>query len=257
MWHVLSAEMRREFVQLRRYPTELLSEVAVVVIVFYGLFLGASYMAGTTTFGNRLSDVIIGYALWTLALTSISTMGFEVANEALNGTLEQVFLSPYGSRWILFCRNVANVIIGLVLTVIVLILVMAITGHWLVLSPLDLIPALLMIVAAAGVGFLVASVTILMKRSNQFLNLLQFALLFLIMSPIAGLTGPWKIVGILAPFSPIVALLRGMMTTGMGLGVGQWLLWSIINAAFWLGLGVWVFGIAQRQARTRGSLSHY
>lgn len=257
MWNVLMAEMRREFVQLRRYPTELFSEVAVLVCIFYGLFLGASYMAGTTAFGSRLSDIIVGYALWTLSMNSVGTMGWNIADEALNGTLEQVFLSPFGARRILLFRNVASVVVGITFTTVVLIIVMAITGHWLVLSPLDLIPALLMTIASAGLGFIVASVTILMKRANQLLNLLQFILLFLIMAPLGNLTGPWKVVGILAPFSPIVALLRGMTTGGIHLLGSDLFLWSVVNTAVWLFLGLWAFGVAERYARKQGTLSHY
>lgn len=257
MWHVFVAELRREWIQLRRYPTEMLSEILVIVSVFYGLFLGAAYMAGTTAFGNRLSDIIVGYGVWTLSMTSVGSMGWTIANEAQNGTLEQMFLSSYGSRWILLCRNAASVLFGFIFTAIVLVLVMAITGRWLTISPLDLIPAVLMAISAAGLGFVVASVTVLMKRSNQFLNLLQFILLFLIMAPIGDLAGPWKIVAILTPFAPTVALLRGMMTNGLHLMGGSGLLWSVVNAIVWMIVGLWVFGIAQRYARTRGNLSHY
>lgn len=258
MHHVLMAEWRREWVQLRRYPTEMLSELIVIVIVFYGLFLGASYMAGTSAFGHRLNDIIVGYTLWTLSMTSVGTMGWSIANEAQNGTLEQVFLSPAGMRWILLCRNAATVVISLVFTTATLFAVMAITGRWLVLSPLDIVPGLLMIASASGVGFLVASVTILMKRSNQLLNLLQFVLLFLIMAPTANLAGVWRWVAITAPFSPVVALLRSMMSgQSGGLFAGNWFWWSLVNAALWLGLGLLVFGAALRRAKARGSLGHY
>lgn len=258
MMPALRAEWRREWVQLRRYPTEMLSELIVIVLVFYGLFLGASYMAGRAVLGGRLSDIIVGYALWTLSMMSVGTMGWTIANEAQNGTLEQVFLSPYGAAVILLLRNAASVVISLLFTVLTLFSVMTITGHYLMISPLDIVPGLLMITSATGLGFLVASVTILMKRSQQLLNLLQFVLLFLIMSPTATLTGPWRWLAIVAPFSPIVALLRSMMTKGGALiGTGNWLLWSIVNAVLWLLAGLLVFRLAQNKARRRGNLSHY
>ncbi len=258
MLHALRAEWRREWVQLRRYPTEMLSELVVIVLVFYGLFLGASFMAGRAILGGRLSDIIVGYALWTLSLMSVGTMGWTISNEAQNGTLEQVFLSPYGAAIILLLRNMASVVISLLFTVLTLFSVMAITGHYLFVSPWDIIPGLLMIASATGLGYLVASVTILMKRSQQLLNLLQFILLFLIMSPTATLNGPWRWLAIVAPFSPVVALLRSMMMQGAALiGTGNWLLWSVVNAVLWLLVGLLVFGWAQKKARRRGNLSHY
>lgn len=258
MRHALAAEWRREWVQLFRYPTEVLSEIIVIVAIFYGMFLGASYMAGTALFGHRLSDIIVGYALWTLSMASVGTLGWSIANEAQNGTLEQVFLSPYGARLILLFRSAANIAIGLLFTVSTLFAVMAVTGRWLIVSPLDFIPGLLMIACATGLGFLVASVTILMKRSNQLLNLLQFALLFLIMAPLSNLTGPWRWVGVVVPFAPVAVLLRAMMTRGAGLfGAGDWLLWSAVNASLWLAIGLLVFRRAERRARRRGNLGHY
>lgn len=258
MLHALSAEWRREWVQLRRYPTELLSELAVIVLVFYGLFLGGSYMAGGAILGGRLSDIIVGYALWTLSMMSVGTMGWTISNEAQNGTLEQVFLSPYGASLILLLRNMASIVISLLFTILTLFSVMAITGHYLFVSPWDIVPGLLMIASATGLGYLVASVTILMKRSQQLLNLLQFILLFLIMAPTATLGGSWRWLAIMAPFSPVVALLRSMMTQGAALlGTGNWLLWSVVNAVLWLLIGLLVFAWAQKKARRRGNLSHY
>ncbi|PWI56733.1 ABC transporter permease [Sulfoacidibacillus thermotolerans] len=258
MLNALTAEWRREWIQLRRYPTEMLSELVVIVLVFYGLFLGASYMAGGAIFSGRLSDIIVGYVLWTLSMMSVGTMGWTISNEAQNGTLEQVFLSPFGAWFILLLRNMASVVISLLFTVITLFSVMAITHHYLVVSLWDVVPALLMIASAMGLGYLVASVTILMKRSQQLLNLLQFILLFLIMSPTASLSGPWRWVGIIAPFAPVVALLRNMMTKGESiLSAGDWLIWSVVNAVLWLLVGLTVFAWAQKKAKRRGNLSHY
>ncbi|MCL6626173.1 ABC transporter permease [Alicyclobacillus shizuokensis] len=258
MWSLLGAEMRREWIQLRRYPTELASQLVVIVAIFYSLFLGASYMAGTTTFGNRLSDIIVGYTLWTLAIASVDVMGWTIATEALNGTLEQIFLSPYGARCILLARNAVNVIFNLIFSAFTLLIIMALTGRWLTISPWDLLPGFLMTVAAMGLGFLVASATILVKRSNQLLNLLQFVLLFLVMSPFGSLPGAWHLVSLVVPFAPMVTLLRHMMTHGVPLwSDSQWLYFSITNAAVWFLIGLAVFSVAERRARKQGVLGHY
>ncbi len=184
IWTAFTAELRREITQLRRYPTEFLSEAIFIAVVFYGLFLGGSYMAGHGILGSRLSDIIIGYTLWTLMLGAIGNMGWGIANEAQNGTLEQVCLAPMRIRTIFALRALANLVYDLALTLVALVLIMLVTHHTIHFSALELEPVVLAIGVSIGIGYLVASVTILFKRSSQFLNLLQFAVLFLVMTPL-------------------------------------------------------------------------
>ncbi|MCY0869273.1 MAG: ABC transporter permease, partial [Firmicutes bacterium] len=254
----LFSEFRREWIVLRRYPTETLSELVSLVVIFYGLFLGATYMAGGTLLGSHLSDIIISYALWTLSLSALGNMGYGIANEAQNGTLEQVFLSPLGGGAIFFLRNIAQLVVNVLMTVIVLLIITVITGHHLDLNPQDLIPLALAAASAIGLGYLVASITILFKRTNQLLSIGQFALLFLIMVPFSDMHGWLRDVGIVSPLSPMVTVLKLMMVHGQPMiGPGGWFWWSLVNVAIWLGIGWLMFRAASRRAMTLGSLSHY
>lgn len=252
------AEFRRQYINLRRYPTEFLSQIVVVVVIFYGLFLGASYMGGGHMFGNRLNSVIVGYIVWGLIVDSVGSMGFNIANEAQNGTLEQVYLSPLGPTRVLLLRNIAEIVYTLIFMAIVMGLIMLLTGRYLVLSPLDLVPAILAVGASMGIGFMVASVTILFKRSQQLLALLQFALLFLVMTPFSSFPGIWREISIVIPMAPMVGLMKDMMVNNTPMFQdGMWLLWSLVNLALWLTIGMLIFTAACRRARRKGTLSHY
>jgi len=254
----LVSEFRREWIVLRRYPTETLSELISLVVIFYGLFLGATYMAGGTLLGSHLSDIIISYALWTLSLAALGNMGFGIANEAQNGTLEQVFLSPIGGSAVFFLRNIAQLVVNVVLTVVVLLIITVITGHHLDVNPEDLIPLTLAAGSSIGLGYLVAGVTVVFKRTNQLLSIGQFVLLFLIMVPFSDLHGWLSYIGIVSPLSPMVTVLKQMMVHGQPMiGPGGWFWWSLLNVGIWLGLGWWVFGLASRRAMKLGTLSHY
>lgn len=259
MWQAFVAEFRREWITLRRYPTEFFGELVVVVVIFYGLFLGSSYMSGGGIFGARLSSVILGYTLWTLSLAAIGNMGYSISNEAQNGTLEQVFLSPVGAVRILILRNIASLIFSMLFTVLVIYGIMALTGHFLPLSPIDLVPLVMAVGTAMGIGFLIASITILFKRTNQLLGLLQFVLLFIIMTPFTTFHGAWQYLGVIAPLSPMVGLLQSMLVDHQGLltAPGHWFWWGFVNVALWLGLGIAVFSRAYARAKTRGTLGHY
>lgn len=258
IWTAFTAEFRRELTQLFRYPTEFFSEAAFLTIVFYGLFLGGSYMAGRGILGSRLSDIIIGYTLWILLLGAIGNMGWGIANEAQNGTLEQVCLAPLRIRTIFALRSLSNLVYDLFMTILALFLIMLLTHHYLRFSPLELIPVVLSIGVSIGIGYLVASVTILYKRSNQFLNLLQFGIMFLIMTPFTDFPGAWKYIAVLVPVGPQMGVLRHLaLGQSQFSGEGMWLGLGLVNMLLWLAIGYVVYGLAHNRARSRGALGHY
>lgn len=258
IWTTFVAEFRREWIQLKRYPTELLSEVIVIVAVFYGLFLGASYISGNNILGSRMDSVIVGYMLWTLVLIAVNSMGYAISTESQNGTLEQVFLSPLGPITVLLLRNLAALVFNVVFTLLVIVIIMAITGRHLSLSVWEFVPLIMAVGSAIGIGYLVASITILFKRVNQLLGLLQFVLLFLVMSPYADAKGAWHVIAAVIPFAPMVGLLQRMMIQHTGLWEnGGWFLWGWVNLAFWLTIGMVVFHFACLKARIKGVLGHY
>ncbi len=258
IWTAFAAEVRREIIQIRRYPTEFLSELVVVTVIFYGLFLGGSYIAGHGILGSRLSDIIIGYGIWTLMLTAIGNMGWAISNEAQNGTLEQVCLAPVRIRTIFALRSSATLVQSILFTLIALFGIMLLTQHYIYFAWMEIPPALMAIAVSVGLGYLVASITILFKRSNQFLNLLQFALLFLIMTPFTDLPGAWKYLSIAVPAAPMMGILRHV-AAGAGSFPAEttWLVFGCLNTLIWLVLGYVTYGVAHDRARSRGILGHY
>jgi ABC-2 type transport system permease protein len=254
---LIGAEARRIFIQTRRYPFEFASSMVVLVVVFLGLFLGASYLAGVPIRGPHLSEVVLGYVVWTVAMSAVSDMGFDLQNEAQNGTLEQVFLTPRHPGLTMLVRDAVAVAFFLVPMAVVLTVLVVITGARFTLSAFDLVPFGLALLTAWGLGLVVASAAILVKRMNQVLNLLQFALLFVIMAPIAQLTGLWHVVATVLPLEPAVGLLDHLMVPGSGPSTAVLLLEAAINAALWMAGGALLFSRADRLARARGILAHY
>lgn len=252
------AELRRELIQMLRYPTELLSQALVTAIIFYGIFLGSAYMAGGSLLGSRLSEIIVGYALWSLMLGAIGNMGWGISVEAQNGTLEQVCVGPLTLRTIFALRALTNLVYDLVLMVVAIFLIILLTGHTIHFSALELLPLALGIAVSIGIGFLVAGVTILVKRSNQFLNLLQFLLLFLVMTPFTDLPGPARWIAVVMPAGPQMGVLRHLAIGQAAFpGEAGWLLLGVVNAVVWVGAGYILYGRAHRLATERGVLGHY
>jgi ABC-2 type transport system permease protein len=257
MGNLFWAELKREWILLRRYAAEAISGVIGLVIVFYGLFLSARYVAGPNVpLGDRLDTIVVGYVLWSLVLFILGDIAGSLQREAQTGTLEQVLLSPYRMSYLFLIRAIANLTIQLLLNLGILLAIMGLTGSRLTLAPVALLPLLTVLLGAYGLALGMGSVALLAKRVQQLLGVTQFLLLFLLTVPIETWAGPAQFLGMLLPMTPGAGLLRAILARGEGL---DWLQWAIAlaNGGFYFGLGLLVFRWAERLAKRQGKLAGY
>ncbi|AFV76904.1 hypothetical protein YIM1640_17240 [Thermus oshimai] len=250
MLDLFLAELYRSFLGLRRYPLDFLGGLVTLSLIFYLLFAGARLLAGPgVEFGARLEGVLVGYLLWTFTLSAYNGLSFVLMEEARTGTLEQLFLTPYGPTRLLLLRQAAG-LFGQGVFVLTLGLVLALlTGARPALTPGVLLPALAVLLGGYGLGLLMGSLALLFKRVEQLLGLSQFLLLIPLQAPGEGV---WA----LLPLAPGAALVRGMMAHGTPLEPLPLLLaWA--NGLAYLLLGLGAFRRAVRRAKARGLLHGY
>src|ERR687885_770005 len=114
MLELFLAEFRRSWIQFIRYPIEAIGGVIVTTTIFYGLFLSVGYIGGPSLqFGDRLDAIIVGYVLWDLVLFIMTDIAGGLQYEAQTGTLEQLFLSPFGAPTIFLMRALASLALRL------------------------------------------------------------------------------------------------------------------------------------------------
>ncbi len=248
-------EFTRGWLTLRRYPLELLGAVVSLSVFFLFIYLGARYLAGPGAgFGERMEDLLVGYLLWTLVLFAYSSLAFGLSEEASTGTLEQVFLSPYGPLILFSLRALAGLGVQLLLTLSIGLLLALLTGARPALPLGVALPALGVLLGGYGLGFGVASLALLYKRVQQLIGLSQFLLLAFLLFPV-GREG-WGVLGYLLPLAPGSGLVRGMMVQGQGLDpLG--LLLALLNGMVYLLLGLLLFHKAVQRAKARGLLFGY
>ena len=250
-------EFRRTWLQTLRYPTEAVGGVIILTAVFYGIFFSTQYMAGSASaFGDRLDALVVGYVTWTLVLYILNDTATSLQLEAQTGTLEQVFLSPFGASKVFLVRAVANLTLRLLLIAIVLGLILLITGSQLAFPILLLLPLSTLILAAYGLAFLAGSLALVFKRVQQLLGIFQFVLLFLLATPTEDWTGAAQTVASLLPILPSIGLLRGLMARGEMLDWGAWAI-ALANGMVYFATGVVVFRWAERKAKRQGTLGGY
>jgi len=257
MMDLLYAEFKRTWIQLIRYPTEIISGIIITAAVFYGLFVSAQYIAGPGfAFGDRLDAVVVGYVVWTLILFINNDIAINLQLEAQTGTLEQIFLSPFGAPRVFLARAIASLGLRLLLILGILFLLMGLSGSRLAFPPLLLLPLGSLLLAGYGLAFLMGAAALVFKRVQQVLGIFQFLLLFLLAAPLEESTGAMQYVRFLLPMIPSTGLLRDLMARGIPL---DWLTYglALMNGIVYFAAGLFVFQWAERTAKQRGSLSGY
>jgi len=257
MFELFLAELRRTWIQYRRYPGEAIAGIFIYALVFYGLFLSARYIAGSAfQLGDRLDSIVIGYVLWTLVLFIMEDIAGNLQYEAQTGTLEQLFLSRFGAIRVFLMRTLASLMLRMAIVLSILFIIMALTGSRLNFPPALLLPFITILMAAYGIAFAIGSLALLLKRVLVLLAMLQFVLLFLLTTPTETWTGSLQILAQLLPMSPGAGLLRDLMARGESLNFTQ-LVVAFINGAVYFTVGLLLFRLAEREAKRRGMLSGY
>ena len=257
MLELFLAELKRIWTEFIRYPVEAISGVIITTSLFYGLFLSARYIAGPTLqFGDRLDGIIVGYVLWTLVIFIVFGIAISLQIEAQTGTLEQLFLSPFGAWRVFLTRAIANLILNLVLMLSILFLTILLTGRHLSFPPSLLLPFITVILGAYGLAFIMGALALLFKRIQQLLGLFQFVLLFLIITPTETWTGSLRILRLLLPMTLGAGELRDLMARNQSLDWSTFAL-ALLNGVVYLVCGLVIFRACERKAKLQGLLSGY
>ncbi len=245
----------RHLIELKRYAFNTLSSLATVYLVFLLMFFGAQILAGgEAMFGDSLEGLIVGFLVWTLSIIAYSELSWSLMREAQLGTLEQLYMSPAGFRWVIVCWAGGAFLMSLVFSVPVLFLMMATTGRYLRLDILSLLPLLLLTVSGVfGIGLAVAGLALVFKRIQAAFQILQFvfvAFLFAPSEPVWAKALPlnWgtELIG-----RVMVHEVRLTDIPGTEIAV------LLANAVGWFGAGFLLFSLLERVARRRGLLGHY
>lgn len=252
------ALLKMRYIYLKRYYFDTLSMIVTMFLIFLLIFYGAMALLGGTISpdsGDTLEGIIVGFMVWTFALMAYSTLSWAMIEEAQQGTLEQLYMTPLGFGWVTIFRVIANFMVNALTVIVVLLLMMASTGRWLHLDVLSLTPLILLTVAGAwGIGFFMGGLALVFKRVQSALQVLQFVLVVFIAAPSGWL-----------PFMRFLPLSLGTRLIGMvmidelslfQLPPGE-VLFLIGNSAFYFGLGFLIFKFFENVARDRGLLGHY
>jgi ABC-2 type transport system permease protein len=251
----------KRFLLLVRYPVNTLAQFVSVYMFFAVVFFGGQaavsgvQSGGAAALAGTFDGLIVGWFLWTMSLTAYFSLVMTATNEAQWGTLEQLYMSPYGFGTVMLCQVVAFVLESLAWGGGILALMLLTTGRTLTVDLVTVVPiSLLALMSVVGISFVFGGLAILYKRIENVSQLVQFVLIGLIAAPISSFE-PLR-------YLPLVqgsAMLQEAMQDGVGLTQFSTLDLGILvgtGVGYFL-LGYLLFNYAGRVARSRGVLGHY
>jgi ABC-2 type transport system permease protein len=267
---------RKELVMMARYPVNFIASFANVFIIVTVFTLAGSMFfdappdqaalesAGGTQ--NPSGVLVYGFILYMFLSDTLWTIGYNIRREQVQGTLEQLYMTP-ASKFASLVSRVVNILIwtGL-LSVAGAVLMTFLIGDLPFKNPwLGLYLLVMSLSGTFGIGFAFAALTFYLKETaSTVANLAQFALIVLcgIFFPFSALPGVIQNIARLLPPAYAVDAFR---STLMGFPPGFPELASFA-VEFWIVtafgllmplLGYWLYRLAEDAARRAGSLSVY
>jgi ABC-2 type transport system permease protein len=251
---LFGALARKRVVILKEYPVNTLTQLVVTYMFFAGIFFGGQAVAGPAI-TESLPGIIVGFFVWTMAITAFSGAARSIMQEAQWGTLEQLYMSPYGFDHVMLVNAVVRMLESFAWGFVILVAMLATTGQTLTLDVLAIVPLVVLTVASPlGVGFVFAGLALVYKRIENLFGLLNIGLLFLVAAPVDDY--PLLVV---LPLSQGSALLRQAMTEGVPLWELPVVDLAVLaaTAVGYVVAGVVAFRYAEARARRDGLLGQY
>ncbi len=267
-WSAFWAMVRKELIIMARYPVHFVTsflQVFIIIAVFS--LAGLMFTEGARGGDSVTSGVVVyGFILFLFLSDTLWTIGYNVRHEQVQGTLEQLYLSP-ASKFANLISRVANLLIWTgSLSVIALFGMAAILGRFPVQNlGLGLYILLMSLSGTFGIGFAFAALTLRVKETaNTAANFLQFAFLILTANffPFAALPESVLYISRVIPFSYSVDAFR---STLMGYPPGfpelapievEIVIVTLFGILMPI-LGYWLYRREENHARRSGSLAEF
>jgi ABC-2 type transport system permease protein len=268
-WYAFFAMVRKELIAMTRYPVQFVTSFAQVFLII-GVFSLAGLMfaeSGSGEYDPTVSGVpAYGFLLFIFISDTLWVIGVSLRHEQVQGTLEQLYLSPANK----FANLISRVTTLLVWTgsvaVVGTLMMQLFLGRLPFENPgLALLILFFSLTGSFGIGFIFAALTLRLKETaNTLANMAQFAIMVLCANffPFSALPQAVRYVSMTIPLAYCVDAFR---STLMGYPPGFPELAPIeievaIVVAFGLitpVLGLWLYQRAEDHARRTGSLGEY
>lgn len=255
MIQVLRGMVRSELIDFKRYWLNATSGIVTLYAIFLLIFFGMRSFVAGPTLGDETTSLIVSYWMITLTMLAFEAAGWYLSNQAQVGTLEQLYLSPYGPGIVLFGKMVAGIVFSLIFNIPFLFMLMLTTGRWLNLDIVSMLPFVLFaLLQGFGIGLGMGGLVLIHKRISGMFQVMYMAFIAFVATPpdVSPLVR-------LMPLNQNWRLLRNVMGDGMRLWelpLGD-VAYVALQTAVILLLGFGGYKLCERYAKEHGRLGQY
>lgn len=238
----------------RRYLVNTVMGFVTLYAFFALLFFGGRFVAADLI-SRSVGPLVVGYFLFTMAVSAYADLTHDLTDEAQWGTLEQLSMSPFGFTTVVTAKTAVNLLGTFATGFVLLLSMMLTTGTWLSVAPLSLaVLGLLTLLPVVGLGFAFGGAALVYKQIEKVFPLVQLSFAGLIALPVRE-----HAVLKLLPMSLGSHAVQRVLTDGLRV----WELPLVDLAALvgqsgvYLAFGLLVFRAGTAKAREQGVLGHY
>lgn len=263
---LIKTEIKRDYIFLKRYPLEVIGSACFFYFVFLLTSFSAKFVYSKLDkepmfLGNTMEGWIIGCLMWMFGTSATLYMSEQWNNEAMTGTLEQLYISNSNPIYILLARILSTFFYILSLFPLAFYLFQISTRTYLNLKFFSILPILVLtFMGLCGFGFILAGITLIFKRIGTLFLILPFFPFGLAALPIENLSGNLQILAGILPLAQGVKLIRLVVLQNQGfivLFINGEILILLLNSLFYLLIGMFGYKILEQIAKDKGLLGHY
>jgi len=274
-WSAFWAMAHKELIIMARYPVNFIAsfgQTFLIVAIFTlggSMFFRTSAISGSQAVissGNPSGVVVYGFILFMFMSDTQWTIGYNIRNEQVQGTLEQLYLSPASKFASLIARVTNTLVWTSLLSLTAAALMTAMIGKLPIENPwLGLYLLVMTLAGTFGIGFIFSALTLRIKETAQTVaNFLQFGLLVLCANffPFSALP---PFILFLSRLIPLAYAVDAFRSTMMGYApgfpelapIGVELIITTMFGLIMPPLGYLLYRRAENYSRKHGSLSTY
>ena len=255
---MLKAELYRLIIMIKRYPMNSISTIFAFYLLFGGLLLSSSLMNGADAEISAKPEGLISFLMWFYSLMALGNLSESIREEAGVGTLENIYISVkkpivlYGIRllWAFIIQTFMCLIIIFLTTITYNVSIPNLTFNFLPILFLTL-------TGLFGFGLVLAGLTLVYKKIGELVNILKYFFLVFTLIKWEEYDSLFASIGRFFPMVEGTSLLRQLGSNiDYSISISSYSI-LLIQAAFYLIFGIFIFLRFEKKAKNNASLSHY
>jgi len=245
-------ECRLQFYEMRQYWIETVFGLLFLSGMFLALFFGIKIFVPNEGDATSLDGLMMGYVIFIFCSGAYNAVPVTLGDYTQKGFLEQLYMTPFGFTWILIARVFATLFVSMLSTILLSYFAMAVTGNWIDLNFVILLPLLFLAAPSIiGIGLIIGGLTLVYKRIGIISSLAMLSIIGLISVPALPLGAASFL-----PLAPGAHLARLVVLEHQAPQMIHFLI-VLLNSVFYLAIGMIIYTRFERVAKKRNLIGQY